>query len=349
MAEEHDTGYKQLFSHPEMVRDLLSGFVPYEWARHLELKAFERVSASYVSDAGRQRHDDMVWRLNLGGEWLYVYLLLEFQSRNDRWMALRMQVYVGLLCQDLVKRRELTRDGKLAPVLPIVLYNGAARWTASTDLAQLMLAPPEGLAPLQPGQRYLLIDRSSYDGGHLGAQFNLVAALFRLEQFRNAEDLVDIVASLAEWLNAGECEPLRTSLVRWIAARLRHQLKSPNMVLPSDLAEVRTMFTRKFETLADEWEHNGIQKGLLQGLQQGRQEGKQEGLQEGRQEGRQEGWQEGQLQADRSRLRFLLHKRFGQLPPAVAAAIDAATTDQLERWFEHLLDATSLDQLFGGA
>ena len=25
---QHDTGYKQLFSHPEMVRDLLTGYMP---------------------------------------------------------------------------------------------------------------------------------------------------------------------------------------------------------------------------------------------------------------------------------------------------------------------------------
>ncbi|MEC5164225.1 MULTISPECIES: Rpn family recombination-promoting nuclease/putative transposase [unclassified Janthinobacterium] len=325
MAEEHDSGYKQLFSHPEMVRDLLSGFLPYAWARQLDLAAFERVNASYVSDTGRQRHEDMVWRLKLGAEWVYLYILLEFQSRNDHWMALRMQVYVGLLCQDLVKRRELTHGGKLAPVLPIVLYNGAARWSASTDLAQLMLAPPEGLASLQPGQRYLLIDRHSYHGGAAGAQFNLVAAVFRLEHFRNGEDLIDVVAALADWLNARECEPLRTSLVRWIGARLRHQLKSHNMVFPDDLAEVHTMLTRKFETLADEWEYNGIQRGLERGRQ------------------------EGHLQADRSRLQFLLQRRFGQLPPAIAARVEAAPAEQLERWFEGLLDADSLDQLVGGA
>lgn len=31
MANHHDTGYKLLFSHPEMVRDLLIGFIQDEW------------------------------------------------------------------------------------------------------------------------------------------------------------------------------------------------------------------------------------------------------------------------------------------------------------------------------
>ena len=32
---EHDTGYKALFSHPEMVADLLRGFVREEWVGEL--------------------------------------------------------------------------------------------------------------------------------------------------------------------------------------------------------------------------------------------------------------------------------------------------------------------------
>lgn len=109
MASDDDTAYKQLFAHPEMVRDLLLGFVPGTWVGQLDLASFERVSGSYVGDGGQQRHSDMVWKVRLAGDWIYVYLLLEFQSRSDPWMALRMQVYVGLLYQDLVRARRRQR------------------------------------------------------------------------------------------------------------------------------------------------------------------------------------------------------------------------------------------------
>jgi predicted transposase YdaD len=103
----HDTGYKQLFSHPEMVRDLLTGYVPGPWLKQADFSSLERVNASYVSESERQRHDDMVWRLKVGERWVWVYLMLEFQSESDPWMALRMMVYVGLLSQHLVKEGEL--------------------------------------------------------------------------------------------------------------------------------------------------------------------------------------------------------------------------------------------------
>ncbi|WP_460786225.1 Rpn family recombination-promoting nuclease/putative transposase, partial [Melaminivora jejuensis] len=59
-AHSHDSGYKQLFSHPQMVRDLLLGFVPGPWRERADFSSLERVNASYVSESDRQRHDDMV-------------------------------------------------------------------------------------------------------------------------------------------------------------------------------------------------------------------------------------------------------------------------------------------------
>ena len=44
-------------------------------------------------------------------------------------MALRLRVYVGLLYQDLPRRKEISADGRLPPVLPLVLYHGAVPWT----------------------------------------------------------------------------------------------------------------------------------------------------------------------------------------------------------------------------
>jgi predicted transposase YdaD len=91
MSGDHDLGYKQLFAYPELVRDLLAGFTPFACFRGLAPSAFERVNASYVSERFSERHGDMVWRVRIAEQFVYVYLLLEFQSRAERWMALRMQ------------------------------------------------------------------------------------------------------------------------------------------------------------------------------------------------------------------------------------------------------------------
>ena len=42
----HDTGYKLLFSHPQMVRDLLTGYMPGAWLSQADFSTLERVNAS---------------------------------------------------------------------------------------------------------------------------------------------------------------------------------------------------------------------------------------------------------------------------------------------------------------
>ncbi|HMQ14217.1 MAG TPA: Rpn family recombination-promoting nuclease/putative transposase, partial [Candidatus Competibacter phosphatis] len=99
----HDASYKLLFSHAKMVEDLLRGFVPQSWVQALDFSTLEKVNASYVTDDLRDRHDDVVWRVRFQEHWLYVYLLLEFQSTVDRFMAVRILSYTGLLYQDLIR------------------------------------------------------------------------------------------------------------------------------------------------------------------------------------------------------------------------------------------------------
>ncbi|MDR0564119.1 MAG: Rpn family recombination-promoting nuclease/putative transposase, partial [Azoarcus sp.] len=146
----HDCDYKQLFSHPRMVHELLRDWMPGEWVKEADFSTLEHINASYVAENQKQRHDDMVWRLRVGGDrWLWVYLLLEFQSEPETWMALRMLVYVGLLAQDLVKRGELA-GGLLPPILPLVLYNGTAAWKAPLEAADLFAPAPPGLDAYRP-------------------------------------------------------------------------------------------------------------------------------------------------------------------------------------------------------
>src|SRR5690606_20216881 len=193
---DHDHAYKLLFSHPEMVRDLLEGFVKEEWLSELDYESLEKVPSSYISDDLRERSDDVVWRVRWGAEWIYIYLLIEFQSTVEPYMAVRIHTYIGLLYQDLIRIRQLATDGRLPPVLSIVLYNGAARWHAPEELRVLIQPGPRALERFQPQARYLLIDEGLYADVELEPLRNLVSALFRLENSRSEAEVLHVVRML---------------------------------------------------------------------------------------------------------------------------------------------------------
>lgn len=325
MANHHDLGYKLLFAHPELVRELLAVFTPLASVGTLDTTCFERINPSYVSDTMAARMDDLVWRVRVGEQWLYVYILLEFQSGIDRWMALRMQVYVGLLYQDLVKRHDIFPDGKLAPVFPLVFYNGSAAWNAHCELGALITPLPDGLQAFQPAQRYFLIDQQRLDPVQLARQHGLLSALFRFELAGLPDVLPEVLATLTAWASGEERQSLRRDVAEWIRHIVRRETGDADFI--DALLDQRgdEMGARKFATWEAAIEDRGLQKGIQQGMQQGVQQG---------------------LPLLRRGLRSVLALRFGALPVEIDAIIDRAGYQALERWFERADSSASLADVF---
>jgi len=319
-----------------MVRDLLRDWVPGEWIAEADFSTLERINGSYVAESQKQRHDDMVWRLRLTDRWLWVYLVLEFQSEPDPWMALRLWVYLGLLAQDLVKRGELAA-GQLPPILPLVLYNGLPPWHAPTEVADLFAPPPPGLAAYRPHLSYHLIDEARLKLHPADTVRTAVEALFRLEHGRTPDDLRRAIRALDALLRDPEQAPMRRTFTLWIKRLLRRKAGSPNIReidRINDLLEADTMLAERIENWFEEATRKGIQKGRV------------EGRVEGREEGRVEGREEGRVEGEAKLLARLLERRFGPLPPALAARLIQASEAEREAWGEAVLSAPSLAAIF---
>lgn len=314
----HDPSYKLLFSHPQMVEDLLRGFVREPWVQHLDFSTLENVTATAISDDLRSRHHDLIWRVRYGPRWLYVYLLLEFQSTVDPYMAVRVLTYVGLLYQDLIRRKELNADGRLPPVFPLVLYNGESRWRAASELSAL-IEPLPGLEAYQPQQRYWLLDEGVYRDDELSPLRNVVAALFRLEHSREPAAIVEVLTALIEWLQAPEQATLRRAFTEWLR-RVLLPARLPGVELPQmqELSEVKDMLAERVKQWTEQW--------------------KQEGLEQGRREGRQEG-----LQQERLLLCRLTQRRFDAATAKQLAVLlqTVDNPDVLTEMGEYLIDATT--------
>jgi len=340
---DHDHSYKLLFSHPEMVRDLLQGFVHQAWVKQLDFSTLERVNGSYISDDLREREDDIIWRVRQGGKWTYIYLLLEFQSQPDSWMALRMLVYVGLLYQGLIKEGLVASAEQLPPVFPLVLYNGSRPWTASQEVSELIAPLPGGLADYRPSLRYLLLDEGRYTERDLPTSENLAAALFRLENSQAPDELRAVIRTLAQWIYAPEQASLRRAFTVWIK-RVLLPGKLPEVVLPetADLNEVDNMLAERVQEWTRQWKAEGLEEGLGKGLERGLEEG----LLKGREEGREEGFEEGYKNGEMVFLIRLLERRFGPLDDARKARLETADAKRLLVWGERILTAESLEEVF---
>jgi hypothetical protein len=320
VVAEHDSGYKSLFSHPEMVEDLLRGFIHEDWVRDLDFSTLEKVPGNYVTPPMTTRESDVVWRLRWRGDRiLYVYLLMELQSTVDSSMALRMMVYLGLLYQDLLKRGETAPSGKLPPVLPLVLYNGYAPWGAAREISELIEEVPGGLERYRPRLRYCLLDEMRMADSELEPLRNLAAAVFRLEKSRGTEAMERVLEAAIEWLREPGLEELRKSFTDWVLkVLLPSRVRGVRFPKLFDLQEVKAMLAESGLSWSDQWEQEGIEKGLQKGLHQA-------------------------LEQVRTTLLRELERRFGPLPERVQRRVDEI--DSLEGLTELSVRAGSVSSL----
>ena len=166
-------------------------------------------------------------------------MLIEFQRTVDPWMAVRVMTYVGLLYQDLIRRGQMLEGQRLPPVLPIVLYNGDARWGAAKDVAELIPTPPGLVGQYVPHLSYLLIEENRYADEDLAKLKNLAAAMIRVEHAAAPEVLPQVVALIHE-LVSGNAELERTFAI-WIGHHFDLDLKDPPVRIACLHSQHRTL------------------------------------------------------------------------------------------------------------
>jgi hypothetical protein len=321
---KHDASYRLLFRNPQLVRDLFRGMLHGPWFDALNWDGLQALPADYITDKLRQRQGDCVWRIpRLDGQYVFLLLMLEHQSSNDKIMALRLLTYCGLLYEMLLQREPGLSTTTLPAILPVVLYSGVPRWSAATDVADLIEPAPPGLQAYQPKLRYLLVDeRRLVEHGGLPGD-NLASLLFRLEHNRGLEDVQKLIQTVYKCTEGPQYRELRRAFVSWTRYVLLPR-SLPGVQVPpvDDLLEITDMLADQSRSWTHQW--------------------KMEGLQEGRQEGRREGRQEGELVL----LQRQLTRKFGPLSEATQQRLKTATSVQLETWSLSILDAATLEEVF---
>ncbi|CAM3443932.1 Rpn family recombination-promoting nuclease/putative transposase [Halomonas lysinitropha] len=316
-SNHHDTGYKELFSHPEFVQQLIEGFAPSEIAGLMDFSTLKQHSGHYITPMFEEKIEDVVWSVEVTWEGVkqevYLYILLEFQSAIDRTMPLRLMHYVACFYSELLKQKVTTPGQGLPPILPIVLYNGSAPWTAQQDIyAMVQPEPPGFLRVYQPHLRYYLIDEGRYTDEQLGLRQTPLSGVFSVENAGESwaalQQAVDRVVAIIQ----ADPHKARTDriITRWLKRHLQWLGAEVNLDQLESLVEDKDMLAENLENLVKKERLEGRQEEALRILS------KQIGL------------------------------KFGELPEWAEQRLEQATPEQLEDWSSDILTANSLDELF---
>ncbi|MGA9407025.1 MAG: Rpn family recombination-promoting nuclease/putative transposase [Bacteroidota bacterium] len=304
----YDQIYKQFFSDPMMVKALLFGFLNEDWVQNINFSTLKRLNTSYVTENLRERESDIIWRVQWNDEWLYLVILLEFQSTIDHFMVVRILSYLSLLYQDIIKEdKNIRKNMILPPVLPLVLYNGDEPWDAPNSFRQLIPKNlPETLKKYQPDFSCWILDERRYiiDKEH---EDNIVSALFSLECAETTGEILLITNRLTRMLQGSEFDGLRRAFVVYYKRRYKENLKDPDAQF-NTLEEVTKMLENN-DTFGARIEARARREGELNVIKR------------------------------------LLTKRFGPLSPEQESCLKNMSAEKLLELSDLVLECHSIDEI----
>jgi len=117
----HDAFFKEMLSRPEHAASLLQQILPARIVARLHFASLAPCSGSYVDDALKERHSDLLFSVLLEGRPALIYLLFEHQSSIDDRMSFRLLRYEVRIWERWL------RDNPGAPKLPVIPRSHASR------------------------------------------------------------------------------------------------------------------------------------------------------------------------------------------------------------------------------
>ena len=314
----HDSVFRRVLGVPENMASQLRAVLPPDVAARLDLRRLARAPGSFVDEALKWRHTDLLFTVPLESRDALVYVLVEHQSSSDPLMAFRMLRYVTRIWDRYLDEHPSTRQ--LPPVIPVVVHQGPGRWNSPQDLLDLIdlddAAKKEAETYL-PRFGYLLDDLARVDGQALLDRELTPQALVTLLLLKTAPGNPRLPAELRPW-----------------TSQLRAALDSPG-------GSEAFIALLTYIELVSEAPANAL-RDLAASLGPDAEEAYMTTAEMLRTEGRTEGEALGRAEA----LVQVLTVKFGTLPEGVPAKVRTASSTQVQEWTARAVTAEKLDEVF---
>ena len=325
----HDALFRVLLEDPDRAATLLREYLPPALNARMADGPPKLIDGTFVDDKSRVTQSDRLFKVTLkDGPPVLVYTLLEYKSTPDHGTPLQLLGYMVRIWTRFAEGKP-ARLRALPPIVPMLFYHGRSTWTVPQDFGE-MVERDADTAPFVPTFRYDLHDLGVGPQEALSGDAPIRAVLSALRYVQRGDAVTrEVLTAMLRDLPDG------TVLERIVFSYIVEKYEVPLDKLTAALDDAKDGGSALMDTIAET-----LRK-------QGKAEGKAEGLAAGEALGREKGKVEGLAEGEAKSLMRLLVKRFGPLPDPVVAQIAAGSIEDLDRWFDAAITASSVEAVFG--
>ncbi|MEP7125494.1 MAG: Rpn family recombination-promoting nuclease/putative transposase [Byssovorax sp.] len=331
LSQPHDALFRWTFSQREHAAGLLRAALPKALASVVDWTSLRVEKGTFVDQALRSRHSDLVLSARVGDEPVYFHAILEHQRDVEKLMIFRMGLYMMRLWEQLVRDRPALTT--LPPIVPILIHHGDAGWTAPTAFQEIVGpagAARTALLPHIPHFELRLVDLGAGRAGEL------------------VEHALTALGQVALWcLSVADDDARLEREMTRIGAALDAVLKAPDglaaleVLLRYLVATHGSVGAKKVVKLLENASGPPAHEAIMTIFEEIELKGERRGERRGRVEGRAQGRAQTLVE--------ILTVRFGSVPAETSATIMAASEAMLTRWTGRVLTAPTLDAVIAEA
>ena len=219
-----DSNAKTIFGNNVLCAQFLRDYSNVPCLANVQPEDLEDVSERYVTLYEEERNSDTVKKVKVSKNLkdtdeitFYIISLIEHKTYVDYNVIIQILRYMLLIWTDFAEEQEKMKEGiskrkefRYPPILPIVYYEGKAKWTAPMFLHDKIMCS-DLLGKYIPDFTYELVNLQNYSGQALlekKDEISLVMLLNKMQskedisEFRNLpkEDLDEILRDTPEYL-----------------------------------------------------------------------------------------------------------------------------------------------------
>jgi len=228
--QEHDKGYKGIFSNKRNFLHFLKKYIKAEWVKNIDENDLIPINTTFIDEEYQNKESDVIYKIKFKGSEIIFYILLELQSTVDHTMPFRLLKYITELMkrefENTPKNERESIDYRLPAVIPVILYNGADNWTAVRSFKEYVQGY-EQFGDYIVDFRYFLFDLNRMTEETILSTNQLLDIIFALDQKlsrNNMEKMFKIAAKNLKDMGNDD----RNDLLGWIRYIYLNHIKDEN-------------------------------------------------------------------------------------------------------------------------